>query len=119
MRRYVARLAEHRLTDRIALLIGVVPLRSGKSARWIKEQLYGAIIPDDIVDRLDCAGEPAAEGRQICVDFIEQLASVPGVAGAHIMAPNNEEAIPDVIKRVRSVVTDRAKAPAKARRSAG
>jgi methylenetetrahydrofolate reductase (NADPH) len=119
VRRYVARLAEHGLTDRIALLIGVVPLRSGRSARWIKEQLYGAIIPDDIVERLEYAGDAAAEGRQICVDFIEQLASVPGVAGAHIMAPNNEEAIPAVIKRARSVVKDRAKAPSRSRRSAG
>jgi methylenetetrahydrofolate reductase (NADPH) len=119
VRRYVARLAEHGLTDRIALLIGVVPLRSGRSARWIKEQLYGAIIPDDIVERLEYAGDAPAEGRQICVDFIEQLASVPGVAGTHIMAPNNEEAIPDVIKRVRAVVKDRARAPARSRRSAG
>src|SRR5947209_2035882 len=109
VRRYVARLAEHGLTDRIALLIGVVPLRSGRSARWIKEQLYGAIIPDDIVERLEYAGDPAAEGRQICADFIEQLASVPGVAGAHIMAPNNEAAIPGVITRARAVVKDRAK----------
>src|SRR5437016_860337 len=109
VRRYVARLAEHGLTDRIALLIGVVPLRSGRSARWIKEQLYGAIIPDDIVERPEYSGDPLAEGRQICVDFIEQLASVPGVAGAHIMAPNNEAAIPGVITRARVVVKDRAR----------
>src|SRR4051795_6738537 len=109
VRRYVARLAEHGLTDRMALLIGVAPLRSGRSARWIKEQLYGAIIPDDIVERLEYAGDPASEGRQICADFIEQLATVPGVAGAHIMAPNNEAAIPDVITRARAVVKDRAK----------
>ena len=110
VRRYVARLAEYGLTDRIALLIGVVPLRSGRSARWIKEQLYGAIIPDDIVERLEYAGDPAAEGRQICADFIEQLATVPGVAGAHIMAPNNETMIPGVITRARAVVKNRAKA---------
>jgi methylenetetrahydrofolate reductase (NADPH) len=110
VRRYVARLAEHGLTDRIALLIGVVPLRSGRSARWIKEQLYGAIIPDAIVERLEYSGDAAVEGRQICVDFIEQLATVPGVAGAHIMAPNNEDVIPDVITRARKVVSDRAKA---------
>lgn len=109
VRRYVARLAEHGLTRKVSLLIGVVPLRSAKSARWIKEQLFGAIIPDAIVERLDYAGDPAAEGRQICVDFIEQLSSVPGVAGAHVMAPNNEAVIPDVIARVRRVVKNRAR----------
>jgi methylenetetrahydrofolate reductase (NADPH) len=108
VRRYVARLGEHGLTRKISLLIGVVPLRSAKSARWIKEHLFGAIIPDAIVERLDYAGDPAAEGRQICADFIEQLSSVPGVAGAHVMAPNNEAAIPGVIAQVRRVVKNRA-----------
>jgi methylenetetrahydrofolate reductase (NADPH) len=107
VKRYVARLAEYKLTNKIGILIGVVPLRSGRSARWIKEHLYGAIIPDAMVDRLECAGDAAAEGKQICADFIEQLSEVPGVAGAHIMAPNNEEAIPDVIAKARRVVKDR------------
>src|SRR6187431_2373222 len=62
VKRYVARLQQDRLPGKIALLIGVVPLRSAKSARWIKEQLFGAIIPDAIVERLDYAGDPAAEG---------------------------------------------------------
>ena len=108
VRRYVARLAKHGLTKKISILIGVVPLRSAKSARWIKEHLYGAIIPDSMVERLDYAGDPAAEGRQICVDFIQQLSEVPGVAGAHVMAPNNEAAIPDVIAKARRVVKNRA-----------
>lgn len=108
VRRYVARLGEHGLTKKISLLIGVVPLRSAKSARWIKEHLFGAIIPDAMVERLDYAGDPAAEGRQICADFIEQLSGVPGVAGAHVMAPNNEAAIPDVIARARRLVKNRA-----------
>ena len=108
VRRYMARLTESGLTRKIAILIGVVPLRSAKSARWIKQHLYGAIIPDGIIERLDYAGDPAVEGRQICVDFIEQLASVPGVAGAHVVAPNNEAAIPEVIALARKIVKDRA-----------
>jgi methylenetetrahydrofolate reductase (NADPH) len=108
VKRYIARLAQEKLTRKIALLIGVVPLRSGKSARWIKEQLFGAIIPDAIVERLEYSGDPAAEGKQICIDFIAQLSEIPGVAGAHIMAPNNEAAIPDVIAKARKLVKNRA-----------
>lgn len=108
VKRYVARLRQDRLTDKISLLIGVVPLRSGKSARWIKEQLFGAIIPDHIVERLEYSGDPAGEGKQICVDFIAQLSEIPGVAGAHVMAPNNEGAIPDVIAKARKLVKNRA-----------
>jgi methylenetetrahydrofolate reductase (NADPH) len=108
VKRYVARLAQEKLTSKISLLIGVVPLRSAKSARWIKEQLFGAIIPDAFVERLEYAGDPIAEGKQICIDFIAQLAEVPGVAGAHVMAPNNESAIPDVIAKARGMVKNRA-----------
>src|SRR5215467_2414004 len=68
VRRYMARLAEHGLTDRLSLLVGIVPLRSAKSARWIKEKLFGAVIPDAIVERMDRATDPAAEGRRICID---------------------------------------------------
>jgi methylenetetrahydrofolate reductase (NADPH) len=120
VRRYVARLAEHGIAGKAALIIGVVPLRSVKSARWIKEKLYGAIIPDALIARLEGAGDPAAEGRRICLDLVRELADIPQVAGAHVMAPNNEAAIPDVIARARSVVKERAKpAAAKSRRVAG
>ena len=108
VKRYVARLAKDRLTDKISLLIGVVPLRSGRSARWIKEQLYGAIIPEDFVERLNIPAIRWPRGRQIRIDFIAQLAEVPGVAGAHIMAQNNEAAIPDVIAKARKLVKNRA-----------
>ena len=100
--RYMARLAEHGLADKLKVIIGIAPLRSAKSARWMKDKLYGTIIPDSIVERLDKAADPAAEGRAIAVDLIGDLAALPGVAGVHIMAPNNDEAVPDVIRAARA-----------------
>lgn len=99
--RYTARLAEHGLSD-LKLIIGIAPLRSGKSARWMKEKLFGTIIPDATVARLEAAADPAAEGRAIAVDLIEQLSANPHVAGVHIMAPNNDEAVPPVIAAART-----------------
>jgi methylenetetrahydrofolate reductase (NADPH) len=101
VQRYTARLAEHGLAD-LKLIVGIAPLRSGKSARWMKEKLFGTIIPDATVARLEAAANPAAEGRAIAVDLIEALAANPLVAGVHIMAPNNDEAVPDVIARARA-----------------
>jgi len=45
VRRYAARLAEHEATRGCFLLVGIAPLRSAKSARWMKENLFGTIIP--------------------------------------------------------------------------
>jgi methylenetetrahydrofolate reductase (NADPH) len=100
--RYMARLAEQGLTDRLSFLIGVVPLRSAKSARWIKEKLFGAVIPDALIDRMEHARDPIAEGARICADIIRELSDVPGVAGVHIMAPGNDAVVPDIIKTARA-----------------
>lgn len=107
VQRYAARLAQHGLLERLSVLIGVVPLRSARSARWIKNHLFGAIIPDAFIERLERAADPAAEGRRICLEVIEGLADIPGVAGVHVMAPNNETAIPPLITEVRSVLRAR------------
>ncbi|HVZ51057.1 MAG TPA: methylenetetrahydrofolate reductase [Pseudolabrys sp.] len=102
VRRYLARLAEHGLADKLYFIIGVAPLRSAKSALWMKEKLFGTIIPDALVARMEQASDPLAEGRRICVETIAQLAEIPGVAGAHIMAPNNDAAVADVIRAARA-----------------
>ena len=95
-RRYMARLAEHGV--KVPFLVGISPLRSAKSARWMKERLFGTIIPDATIARLEAASDPAAEGRRLCLDLMQELAKVPGIAGVHIMAPGNEAAIADVIR---------------------
>jgi methylenetetrahydrofolate reductase (NADPH) len=103
VRRYAARLAEAGLA--VFLIVGVNPLRSAKSAAWMRSHLFGTIIPDAMVARMEEAADPAAEGRRICVETIEELSRIPGVAGAHIMAPGNDAAVPDVIAAARRTIT--------------
>src|SRR5262249_51824473 len=101
VRRYTARLAEHDATRGLALLIGIAPLRSAKSARWMKEHLFGTIIPDAFVERLERASDPAAEGQRICLDLIEEFATIRGVAGVHVMSPANEASVPGILIEAR------------------
>lgn len=103
VRRYLARLAEHNIGG-LSILVGIAPLRSAKSALWMKEKLFGTIIPDALVARMEAARDPAAEGRAICVELMRDLADIPGVAGVHIMAPNNDAAVPEVIAEARKSV---------------
>jgi methylenetetrahydrofolate reductase (NADPH) len=104
VRRYVGALAQAGVTQKLAVLIGINPLRSAKSAQWMKSHLFGTIIPDAIIARMEKAADPAREGIRICVNLIEELATIPGVAGVHIMAPGNDAAIPEVIAEARSRV---------------
>jgi methylenetetrahydrofolate reductase (NADPH) len=98
VRRYAQRLLDLGIAQKLRILIGVAPIPSAKSARWMREKLFGTLIPDAIVDRLDRAADPKAEGKAICVELLRELASIPGIAGAHIMAPQNPSAIPEVIR---------------------
>jgi methylenetetrahydrofolate reductase (NADPH) len=104
VRRYVARLADCGFGGRVHLLVGVAPLASAKSARWIKSHLLGSIIPDEFINRLERARDPAAEGRAICIDLVKELREIAGVGGAHIMAPLNGAAVVEVIEALRAAL---------------
>jgi methylenetetrahydrofolate reductase (NADPH) len=72
VRRYAATLENAGVTKQLALLIGVNPLRSAKSAAWMKSHLFGTIIPDTFIERMEKTADPTREGINICVDLIEE-----------------------------------------------
>jgi methylenetetrahydrofolate reductase (NADH) len=109
VRRYMQCLSEAGIE--IPVLIGVAPIPSARSARWMKEKLFGTIIPERFIDRLEQARDPKAEGRKICVEVLRELAAIPGVAGAHVMAPMNFAEIPAAIAES-GVVNSKRKAAA-------
>ena len=98
VRRYASRLLELGVAQKLPILVGIAPIPSARSARWMKEKLYGAIVSDRIVERLERAADPKAEGIAICVELLQQLAETPGVAGAHVMAPAFHSAIGPAIE---------------------
>lgn len=97
-RRYVDRLGEHGLLDDVALILGVGPIASLRSAKWMDQNLFGVSIPDAVLQRIENSDDEAAEGHRICVELVEQYREMSGVAGVHIMAPaQNAQRIADVI----------------------
>lgn len=108
-RRYAARLVDLGIAQRLPILVGVAPIPSARSARWMREKLFGTVIPDAIVERLERAADPKAEGKRICVEVIRQLAASPGIAGVHVMAPMFHSALAEVIAG--SGVAGRPRAP--------
>ncbi len=97
VRRYAARLLDLGIAQRLPVLIGVAPVPSVRSARWMKEKLYGTLIPEGIVTRLERSADSRSEGMKICIELMRELAETPGVAGVHVMAPQNHAALADVI----------------------
>jgi len=96
--RYLARLNDFGIPERLHVLIGIGPLKSARQARWMRDNLFGVDISDTIVDRLEQAGDAEAEGRRVCVEIIQQLQDISGVGGVHLMAPHGEAAAAAVIE---------------------
>jgi methylenetetrahydrofolate reductase (NADPH) len=99
LRRYLARLGEAGLLQRTRYIIGIGPLRSAGSARWMNQHLYGVHVPEPIIARLDGARDPVEEGIDICVELIAGLRGIEGVSGAHLMGPRCEESAAEAIRR--------------------
>jgi methylenetetrahydrofolate reductase (NADPH) len=97
LRRYMSRLADFGIPERLFILVGIGPLASAKSARWMDANLFGVTIPETLIARLDNAADQAAEGRRICSELIAEIREIPGVAGVHLMAPHQEAAAAQVI----------------------
>jgi methylenetetrahydrofolate reductase (NADPH) len=89
------------LHEQVYILVGVGPLRSLKAAEFMRTRVPGVWIPDEIMQRM--AKTPrerqAEEGKQICVELIEQVREIPGVHGVHIMAYRQEHAVAEIVER--------------------
>ena len=81
VRAYAERLRAEGITEKLGVIIGVGPIRSAKSARWMNENLFGVTVPEPIIARIEAAKDQAAEGRRVCAELIEGLEADPGHRG--------------------------------------
>ena len=89
------------LHEKVRIMAGMTPMKSAGMARYMKNRVPGMDVPDEVVKRMaDTPKEKQAEeGINICVEAIERLKSVEGVAGFHIMAIEWEEKVPEIVER--------------------
>jgi 5,10-methylenetetrahydrofolate reductase len=92
---FMAKVRELGVHEKLFILVGVGPVRSAKSAEWMRANVPGVWIPDEIIDRLRKGGK--GEGKRLCVDIIQQIREIKGVSGVHIMAYKQEELVPEII----------------------
>jgi 5,10-methylenetetrahydrofolate reductase len=101
LERFMARVRDQGLHERCFILVGVGPLASARTARWMRANVPGVHIPDAVVERLEKAPNPKAarlEGRRLCVEMIQRVREVEGVRGVHVMAYRQEELVSEVIQ---------------------
>lgn len=94
---YMRRVRDRGLHERCAILVGVGPLNSSRAASWMRDNVPGVHVPDDVIKRLAGAERPKLEGRRLCMELIQRIREIEGVAGVHVMAYRQEEAIAEII----------------------
>ncbi|MGA9849341.1 MAG: methylenetetrahydrofolate reductase [Roseiarcus sp.] len=96
-RRFMAQARDMGLDQRCFILVGVGPIASARTARWMRANVAGVHIPDAVVARLEGAADPKAEGKRICIDMIQALREEPGVAGVHVMAYRQSQYVAEIV----------------------
>ena len=108
---YMERVRKMGLHEKTYILAGVGPIKTAGAARYMRDKVPGMDVPDEVVDRMRAAakGIPKEEkkarraawekeGIRICVEIIQQLREIEGVAGVHIMAIEWEEAVSEIVQ---------------------
>lgn len=85
------------LDQRCHFIVGVGPLPSLRTARWLDTNVPGVSVPADIIRRLEQAKDPKQEGILICIETIQILKEIEGVAGVQLMGHKNEKVLAEII----------------------
>jgi methylenetetrahydrofolate reductase (NADPH) len=109
--KFMKKIVDMGLHEKVAILAGVGPLKSSGMARYMRDKVPGMIVADEYVDRMLAAVKGIdkeekiarrdawrAEGIKICIEQIQQLMEVEGVAGVHVMAIEWEEAVQPIVE---------------------
>src|SRR5262245_14747490 len=94
---FMKRVRDLGLHEKCYILVGVGPMASAKTARWIRSNVPGIHIPDSVIARLEGAQDQKKEGKQLCIDIINEVKEIPGVAGVHVMAYRQEEYVAEIV----------------------
>lgn len=68
------------------ILAGVLIPRAPRTVIYLQENLPGMRIPPQVIERMQQADDPEHEGVQLAAELVNDLLSIEGVAGVHLMS---------------------------------
>ncbi|MAF11366.1 5,10-methylenetetrahydrofolate reductase [Candidatus Poribacteria bacterium] len=97
-REWMRQVVDRGLHERTAILAGVTPLKSAGMARYMRDNVPGLSVPDSVVERIAGAKKGSDEGIAFCVEQIEELKEMEGIAGVHLMAIEWEQKVEQILE---------------------
>jgi len=98
-RRFMQMVVDQGLHEKVAILAGIVPMKSVGMARYMRDQVSGLSVPGELVQRMEDAKDAKQEGVNIAVELIQELRDIAGVRGIHLMAVAWEDVVPVIAEQ--------------------
>lgn len=96
---WLEQLDRRNVLGKVSILVGLVPLKSYKAARYLHEKVPGVYLPERILTRMEKAGEGAGEeGIAITLEMISSLRQKKGISGIHLMSLGWEEVVGRIVR---------------------
>ena len=84
--------------ERAKVLVGLVPLRSLKNARFM-DGLFGVHVPQGAFDVLETAGTDAERaGLEFTIDVAQRIRRIDGISGLHLMGIGRDDLVRAVVE---------------------
>lgn len=86
--------------EKAYILAGITPMKSPGMARYMKNSVPGMDVPDGLIERIASVPKEKYrdEGLAICLETIDAVRNIEGIAGIHIMAIEWEDMVPAIVK---------------------
>jgi methylenetetrahydrofolate reductase (NADPH) len=105
-REYMKRVVDMGVAERVKILAGVGPLKSTGMARYMRDQVPGMSVPDELIERMAAAVAGIDKDKKterseawqkagigICIEQIQEIREIEGVSGVHVMGIHWEESV--------------------------
>jgi 5,10-methylenetetrahydrofolate reductase len=97
--KWIGMVRDQGLDKEVHILAGVIPIKSVGMVRYMRDNVSGVSVPNEIVTRMEDAKDTKEEGVKIILEIIEQLKEIDGIHGIHIMAVAWEDIVPVIVER--------------------
>jgi methylenetetrahydrofolate reductase (NADPH) len=95
---WLEQLDKRNILDKVYILAGIVPLKSYKAALYLHNKVPGVFLPENILKRMERAGERAPEeGIGIALEMISAIKNKKGINGIHLMTLGWEEVVERIV----------------------
>ncbi len=110
-REYMKKVIDLGVHENVAIMAGVGPLKSPGMAKFMNANVPGISVPEPLIERMQGAVANIdkedkkvrsqawrAEGIKICVEQIQEIREIDGVAGVHLMPIEWEAAVQPLVE---------------------